>query len=342
MVEGAEPKGMHRAVILGAGQIACGYDRPGDKAVLTHAHAISRTEGLECVGLFDVDPPRAAEAGAKWGLPALSSFDEAMALEPDLVVIAVPDEFHEEYLRRLVPYRPRTVLCEKPLTKSFEAAEEIAAAYREAGIALAVNYQRRFDPVVLALKQRIADGSAGRPLAGQVLYSKGIRHNGSHAVDLLRFLFGEPVSFVVERQVEDFRPDDPTVAGSLRFSDLDIAFVAADERLFSLFEIDLFFAAERMRFTHSGLRFERYEVMPDPVFAGYRELFPAEAGDSGLPQAMLATHAALARFLGGDEAARPDFQDFLGTQRVCETMARAPLDRRIEMSAATKQGGEAG
>ncbi len=110
------------AVIIGAGRIAAGFDAPGDDAVLTHAHALRLEKRSRCLGIFDRDWKIAQNAARKWGVAALRDFEEAMACAPDMVIVAVPDQDHEDYLKRISMYSPKLVLCEKPLTTSYAAS----------------------------------------------------------------------------------------------------------------------------------------------------------------------------------------------------------------------------
>ncbi len=307
----------YQAVIVGAGRIVAGYDAPGDERILTHAHALASQPRIRCAGLYDPDTARAEAAATKWGLRAARSVEELLSIRPALVIIASPDEAHLECLEQALAARPRLVICEKPLTPSLVASERIVARYEREGVPLAINYQRRFDPVVAKLKRRLAAGETGRTLAGCVLYSKGVLHNGSHAVDLLRHLLGEVREARGRRKVGDFTDADPSVAGTLRFDAAEIEMIAVDERAYSTFEIDLLFERERIRFTHSGLEFERHAVRPDPMFPGYVQLTRVESGPTGLATALREMLLAEAAFLDGTAPLLNAARDALETQRAC-------------------------
>ena len=46
---------MYKAVIIGAGNIAAGFDSPKSEKVLTHAHAILLHPDFELLGFYDRD-----------------------------------------------------------------------------------------------------------------------------------------------------------------------------------------------------------------------------------------------------------------------------------------------
>jgi predicted dehydrogenase len=318
----------YRVGIIGAGRIASGFDEPGGARVLTHAHAVTRQSVLALTGFYDINPDVSRASAAKWGGESFDSLDELLTAASDLVIIAVPDAFHEAYLKAVAQYAPRLVICEKPLTHDLPSAREIVQLFAERGIPLLVNYQRRFDADVIELARRIQQGELGRPLGGTLLYSKGTKHNGSHAVDLLRYLFGEPTRLQVFEKVIDFSAEDPTVSGRIEFPSVAITLQAADERIFSIFEIDLLFTGGRYRFTHSGLDIEISQPKPDPVFAGYCELSVVESRSSGLGDSLSNLLAAAADFLAGGKLPSNTAADALATQEVCvgliDASGRAP------------------
>ncbi len=314
----------YSVVIVGAGRIAGGYDRPGDDQVLTHLHGISREPRFSCTGLVDCDPERAKELAARWGVPVASDLDAALESPVDMLVIATPDATHAHYLEKALGRDVSLVLCEKPLTGSFSETRSLVERFGAAGKALAVNYQRRFENSVQELRARIRTGTLGRPLAGVLWYSKGVLHNGSHGVDLLRYLFGEVQQAMGRRRVEDFVSADPSIGGTLRFADLDVELVAADERCFSLFELDLVFEKGRYRYTLGGMNLERYGVLPDPVFAGYQELQVIGTERTGLDHAMADVYRAFGDYLDKGGEVPGDARHVLGTQMVCEGLRDQP------------------
>ncbi len=313
----------YTVALIGAGRIAAGFDQPGSEAVLTHAHAFTANHRFKCLGFYDVNREAMQSAASKWSLRSYDSLDSILAEKPEVIVIAVPDEGHAEMIKRSLQVSPRLILCEKPLTSSTAESLALARLCMEKGVILAVNYQRRYDETCIKIRDEFAAGKLGRAVCGVVNYSKGILHNGSHAVDLLRFIFGEARSISVSRKVMDFTATDPTVAGAIRFDGFEVALQAADERLFSLFEIDLIFEKGRFRLTQSGTQFERFEVKDDPVYAGYRELLAVETAPTGLLRALPAMVNDLAYCLDQGAVPRIAVQNVLGSQAVCEQLACA-------------------
>jgi len=312
----------YRAVIIGAGKIAVGYDNKHSSKVLTHVHALMLQDHIHCAGVFDVNKLALQDVVKKWGVKTYDTFDSLMSVAPDLVVIAVPDELHEKYLNLVLPYKPKIVICEKPLTLNYESSRVIVQRYSDSGIPLVVNFQRRFDSAVLSLKKRLEDNDLGRPLGGALWYSKGIIHNGSHAIDLFSFLFGDVYEYSVRDRVFDYHPSDPTVGGTIKFRDIAIELIPGDERLFSLFEIDLLFEKGRFRFRHSGLKYEIFKVEPDPVFEGYSELISSGIKDTGLKNAMSLLYSQVFDFLNSNRAFPYEAVGSLKTQHVVEQMAK--------------------
>jgi predicted dehydrogenase len=311
----------YRAAFIGAGRIVAGFDAPRDDHVLTHCHAIHGNPRVELAGVFDSHAPTLQAAARKWGFRGVASFDDLLETRADIYLIAAPDEQHEAYLRTLLDAGPRLVVCEKPMTTSVEATESVVAAYEAKGIRLAVGYQRRFDADVNHVRSRYRSGELGRFISGHVAYSKGILHNGSHAVDTLRYLFGDVLEHRGFGVRDDFTPEDPSVAALLRFADGEVFMSIGDEHAFSIFEIDLLFERGRWRFVDSGMAVEVARVEADPMFEGYRSLVVAERRPSTLPLALKRMWDSMLDALDSGQPMANSGAEALATQRVCASLA---------------------
>jgi len=290
-----EPRNGLRALIVGAGKIAAGYDQPGSKEVLSHAHGFLSVSGFKLVGFVDKNLAQAQQAAAKWGGKAFADLGSAFAEGPiDVVTVATPDGTHAKLLKQLAAYAPRLVFCEKPLALNWQDAGEIEALYRGLPTQIQVNYLRRFVPDFRAVKQAIAEGRYGRFLVGTGYYVNGFLHNGSHMVDLLRYWLGE---------VEAARNLDPSKATQADPLSGD----AADEEKsvllnfvnggqftahslpgnpYWVFEMDLLFEQKRLRLLDSGFALQEYELGENPLFPETHEMLPQPMQITGLAQAM--------------------------------------------------------
>ena len=72
--------------------------------------------------------------------------------EIDLVILSVPHEQHLFFIEETIA-AGKNVLCEKPMTMSMDAAYRVIRAVREKGVKLCVDYNRRFSPAMLDMKE---------------------------------------------------------------------------------------------------------------------------------------------------------------------------------------------
>jgi predicted dehydrogenase len=277
-----------RALVVGCGRIGAAWDSPGDSMVMTHAHAYSRHPRIGALAFVDLDPEAARRAAETWGGKAFTDLETAIAeYRPDLASVCVPDEAHHEALDRLIGCGARLILAEKPLTTRLEDSAGVVRKARERGVLVNVNYGRRFDPEVAALRAAIRRGDHGRPLNAVAYYTKGLLHNGSHLVDLLRHLFGEVVSARPLHARAGCGVADPTLDCWLALRECPSAhIVGLEEERYSIIELDLLFEGGRVRFTRFGFQVENQPVRQDPIYPGYRDLAPPEARETGFASAM--------------------------------------------------------
>jgi predicted dehydrogenase len=278
----------HPVALLGLGAIGMGYDLSVQRVdrVCTHAKALALHGGFGPIIGIDPDSERRQSFQRAYGGPAYPDVREALrAHEPVAVVIAAPTGMHGELLDAVLDRsRPRLILCEKPLAEDLTVARRMVEVCEAKGVALYVNYMRRCDPAVCMVKRMLDLGEIESPTKGVVWYSKGLIHNGSHLVDLMRHWLGPIVSAHLIRRGRRWEDRDPEPDFLLDFARASVTFHAAWEERYSHYEADLLSQNGRLRYAQGGDRVEWQAVVDDPDFAGYRVLdrslrrLPADMG----------------------------------------------------------------
>jgi predicted dehydrogenase len=134
---------MIRAVIAGLGNMG-----------RSHALALHDHPEVEVVGLVNrsaVDLPSELQ-----GYPRLETFDEGLALKPDLVVIATYSDSHADYACAAMDAGAH-VFVEKPLATTVTDAKRVAAKAEQTGRKLVVGYILRHHPSWMRLISEARD-----------------------------------------------------------------------------------------------------------------------------------------------------------------------------------------
>jgi 1,5-anhydro-D-fructose reductase (1,5-anhydro-D-mannitol-forming) len=193
-----------RWALIGASDIAATQVLPAIRRV-----------GHEAVVVMSSDPARASAYAQEHGVGrGTSSLDDAVGSDVDAVYISTTNDRHAAQTHAAVA-AGRHVLCEKPLALSLEDAQGMVDAAAKAGVVLGTNHHLRNAPVHRTLRQLLADGAVGRPLAVRVAHAIGLSERlrgwrigatpGSgvvlditvHDADTVRFVTGlEPVEVV--------------------------------------------------------------------------------------------------------------------------------------------------
>ncbi|MBK6637165.1 MAG: hypothetical protein IPG34_05460 [Rhodocyclaceae bacterium] len=168
--------------------------------------------------------------------------------------------------------RPQAILCEKPLADDLGTAQAMVYACASMGVALYVNYIRRSEPGAIEVGRRITCGLIEAPFKGVVWYSKGLRHNGSHFLNLLEYWLG-PVGKMAEIQPGRLLKDgDAEPDLDITFERGRAVFLAAREENFSHYSVELVAANGRLRYEHGGARIEWQAIAKDERLDGYTRL----------------------------------------------------------------------
>ena len=169
---------------------------------------LAREGKVELVGIADANFERAKELAKKYGTIPYADYRDLARENLDAVDIAVPTSLHREVALEFIN-QGTSVLVEKPIADTIENAEVIIRAAEGNGVTLMVGHIERFNPAVLKLKELIERGELGKvvtvsakrvgPMAARIRDVGIIVDLGVHDIDVISFLFGEPVRTVYAR-----------------------------------------------------------------------------------------------------------------------------------------------
>lgn len=118
-----------------------------------HAEKYAQIGGAQLVAVVDVESERAAEVAGRLRTQALQDY-RLLEGKVDAVSVVVPTPLHypvsEFFLRRGVH-----VLVEKPMTSSVAEADRLIRIARASGCVLQVGLLERYNPAVLAVRDRL-------------------------------------------------------------------------------------------------------------------------------------------------------------------------------------------
>lgn len=213
-------------------------------------------------GVMRRNAAAARQFAAKHGIGFWSDRAETVINNPnvDIVYVATPPHAHREHVLAAAAAR-KHVLVEKPMALTAAAAQEMITACDQHGVQLFVAYYRRFQPHVLKMKDLLREGQLGTPVQARFDLAVDCRlaaadswrldpqiagggyfvDIGSHRLDLMVWLCGEPVEYYgVARTFQKECRVEQTVALCVQFKDGVQGLAAGDfytGRTADLFEI---------------------------------------------------------------------------------------------------------
>lgn len=165
--------------------------------------------------VLGIDPLPAArdKAASALGIETGDQFEDALA-RPDIeaVILCTPQDHHAKQIEAAAR-AGRHVFCEKPLCTRAADAERAIATVKQAGVQLGIGHERRFEPAVIELRERLAKGEFGNPLVIEGNFSQDkfldlpadnwrlsnienpvgpLSATGIHLVDLSIAILGQP------------------------------------------------------------------------------------------------------------------------------------------------------
>jgi predicted dehydrogenase len=118
-----------------------------------HAAKLAEMPGVKLECIVDVDRTRAESVAAKFGARACIDYREVLETV-DVATVAVPTQAHAEVAEALLGAGIH-LLIEKPLTVTLDEADRVVAAATKNGLILRVGHLERFNPALVAVRERI-------------------------------------------------------------------------------------------------------------------------------------------------------------------------------------------
>lgn len=183
----------YRAAIIGCGRISG-----------AHAKAFAQSGRYELVATADIREQAAkALAEQNAGAKAYTDYRQMLAdVRPDVVVVATWVGLHAEMTAVAAESGVKGILCEKPMAPSLVEARAMLKAAEVNGVKLGVGHQHRFDPPFVKARELVAAGAIGTPIVAYVKPTDGLLNNGTHYIDGVRYILGDPATQWVIGQVE--------------------------------------------------------------------------------------------------------------------------------------------
>ncbi len=199
-----------------------------------HMRAIEKNPNAELVAVCDIDLEKAKRTAKKFKVEhVFQDYKELLAMEEiDGVVIVTPDQIHREQAIAALN-AGKHVLCEKPLALTREDCAAIVEAADKSDKKFMVGQICRYTPGFLAAKELVDDGVIGDLTFVESEYAhdytgliepgtwradplrNGVVGGGCHAVDLLRWIAGDPrlvTAYSNRKAFPHLEYDDTTVA----------------------------------------------------------------------------------------------------------------------------------
>src|SRR5688572_27827220 len=128
-----------------------------------HTSAYESDPRTKMVAIAGLDTDRCQALATKHNIPEVySTYEDLLAnADVDLVSVAVPNFLHAPVALAAIA-AGKHILMEKPLARSYAEGELIVNAAKEAGVILAMAFNRRARPDMQVLKKHIDDGGLGK------------------------------------------------------------------------------------------------------------------------------------------------------------------------------------
>jgi len=217
--------------------------------------AIRSHHECDVVTVFSSNPTRGESYAADNNIPSAAGSVAELLTNAGVqaVYISTTNEMHHQQVLAAAQ-AGKHILCEKPLAMSLNETSEMITACHEAGVVLATNHHLRMGAGIRRMRELIAAGAIGNPLAARVFhavylpdYLQGWRLNNPgagagvvldivvHDIDTLRFVLNsEPTEVTSLSQHAGLATHDAVEDGNMAVFRFDNDLIAQVHTAFTI------------------------------------------------------------------------------------------------------------
>ena len=183
----------YRAGIIGCGGIS-----------RLHAKAYQQHGKVNLVAAADINPEALNKFADQFSVSAkYTDYREMLKKEAlDLVSVCTWQGTHTEVTIAAAESGVKGILCEKPMAVNLGEADAMIEACDRSGTKLVICHQHRFDVINVEARKLVLEGVIGQPTMVFRRTRDGLLNSGTHFIDGVRYLLGDPETEWVMGQVE--------------------------------------------------------------------------------------------------------------------------------------------
>jgi predicted dehydrogenase len=246
-----------------------------------HARAYEATENTEIFCCADIKEEAVNKFGEEFGILEsaryLSHEDMLESEDVDIISVCTWHGSHAPITIDACKAGLKGVLCEKPMSTNLGDADAMLEAADKSGTKIAIGHQGRFRPISVKARELIKSGVIGAPTAVFRRAGDGLLNNGTHAIDGVRFMLGDPKAEWVMGQVS--RHTDKWER-RVRIEDCCMGLICFEGGTRFVIESDLpgpLPASSSIYGTEGTIKIEKDLIyLMDNKHAGWREIKPGE------------------------------------------------------------------
>ena len=196
-------KNKYKVAVVGCGSIAN-----------AHLEGYKKLSKVEVKAVVDTNLSAREMYMKEYQIPNGYENLESMLSEtnPDIVSICVWHKLHDVMTEKVANYPSvKGIICEKPMAIGLGNAEKMIEVCKKNNVKLIISHQRRFTPGWMKAKDIIQSGLIGVPTRGEIRVKDGLLNWGTHSIDGVRYVLGEPeakwVFGALQRSTNKFERD---------------------------------------------------------------------------------------------------------------------------------------
>jgi len=190
-IQGVNMSEAYRVGIIGCG----GMGR-------SHARQWTQKSKTCVVAVADINEGNAGQLADEFGANMYAEYEKMLEDEScDIVSITTWQNVRADVTVAAVKAGVKGIMGEKPMACSLGESDLMLDSCRTHGVKLAIGHQRRFNPQNVEVRRLIKDGKIGQPMAMLRRDAYGLLNRGTHELDEMMYLLGDPKPVWVLSQV---------------------------------------------------------------------------------------------------------------------------------------------